>query len=401
MKATEGEANTTQYKPTEMPAAILSISGGGGGGITPSGELEITENGSYDVTTYASALVNVASSGGMEIEPIVLTGSQSYGCAGALAAKTIELFPDKISTNQIAPATYLFYGSTLEEIPFAIDLYDPYGAGNCVDCSSMFNKARLTKLPVITGKIGACTNLFASCEYLTDISEMVNWDFDISSNTSSYSRSNMFQGCKRLRHIPAEAIAHTQARIQYSYQSSNAFMTRLVSDCSSLETIHGIIPDDISGVGVTGNIFSYAFDSAWRLSEVTFATQADGSPLVRNDYNKVVLDFTSNCGWAGAWNAYAVMPELGFTDDNKVTSAATYESLKNNPDWWADVAEYSRFNHDSAVKVINTLPDTSSASGATVKFKGIAGSGYGKAINDLTEAEIAVAAARGWTVSIL
>lgn len=54
-----GTENT--YNVAEMGQAIRSITVGGGG-ITPSGTIEITTNGTHDVTNYVSALVSVASS---------------------------------------------------------------------------------------------------------------------------------------------------------------------------------------------------------------------------------------------------------------------------------------------------------------------------------------------------
>jgi hypothetical protein len=97
----------------------------------------------------------------------------------------------------------------------------------------------------------------------------------------------------------------------------------------------------------------------------------------------------------------------GLTEDTRITNDDNYQLLKNNPDSWTTLEKYSRYNHDSAVRTINSLPDTSaylaSAGGTnTIKFKGTSGSATdGGAINTLTEEEIAVATAKGWTVSLV
>ena len=65
----------------------------------------------------------------------------------------------------------------------------------------------------------------------------------------------------------------------------------------------------------------------------------------------------------------------------------------------------SVYNHDSAVETINSLPDTSAylaekGGTNTIRFKSDQGANTeGGAIGNLTAEEIAVAAAKGWTVA--
>ena len=69
----------TKYTLTYATGSAVSEGGGDSGGITPSGTIEITENGTYDVTNYASAEVNVsAGAAEPELEEITITANGEY-----------------------------------------------------------------------------------------------------------------------------------------------------------------------------------------------------------------------------------------------------------------------------------------------------------------------------------
>ena len=136
--------------------------------------------------------------------------------------------------------------------------------------------------------------------------------------------------------------------------------------------------------------------------------KTDGGTPYSVSFKGQFIDLTDNVGFVDeSYYNYITNYNSGITADKEVTDDATYQSLKNDPDWFTTDVTYSRYNHDSAVRTINSLPDTSaylSTAGGTntIKFKGTSGSATdGGAINTLTPEEIAVATAKGWTVTIV
>ena len=165
----------------------------------------------------------------------------------------------------------------------------------------------------------------------------------------------------------------------------------------ALDEIRGINPQ--TGT-LTSNNFFYTFDHTYRVKDIIFATKTDGTPYTVKWKNQTI-DLSQYVGWAGAANADKDI--LNY--NSGITADDEDNDWSNNPNYWSKQFMNSRFNHDSAVNLINSLPDTSAylatQSGATntVKFYTNAGSATpGGGVNALTEEEIAVAAAKGWSI---
>ena len=238
----------------------------------------------------------------------------------------------------------------------------------------------------------------------------------------------MFNGCRNLREIPEDFFWKLVPNADYWEAAKNYYGDRdfMFSHCVSLRKLpdismlasgdrygsslyysgfnYCISMDEIINLPVitatfTSNAFYTTFDYCGRLKNMTFETNEDGTPKTAN-WKSQVIDLTY-AGWVSpTYMSYLLDHNSGITIDKEVIDDATYQALKDDPDWFTSSSLYCRYNHDSAVNTINSLPDTSAYGTNTIKFSGIAGSATdGGAINTLTEEEIAVAAAKGWTVT--
>lgn len=375
--AIRGKNGTTNtYKPSEMAAAITAIETGGGGGI--------------------------------EIEPIVLTGNQSYGCAGVLSSKFIELFGDKVSTDRLTNISYMFSNYANDSVPFDINI-----ASNCKEMSNIFNNSdKLKTLPLIKGELTPPTGNYSGT---LGISSMFNGSrnlreipydyfssfggdaFWAASKKYSGTRSFLFGSCISLRKLPD--LSKLPSGSSYS---SNLYYY-MASNCYSLDEITNLPVIDY--LTFTSNAFPQMVSGCYRLKDFTFETDESGNALTAS-WKSQTIDLSGYIGYSYV-KTYILDFNSGITADKEVKDDATYQALKDDDDWFTEDVTYSRYNHDSAVRTINSLPDTSaylaSAGGTnTIKFKGAAGSATdGGAINTLTEEEIAVAAAKGWTVTLV
>lgn len=365
------------------------------------------------VTDMATRITDLPSGGGDFTLP-VLTGDARYMFTYSTWNWFLEEFGKRIKTKDLTMLDAMFhFNDDISEIPFVI---------NIKDCTSMSNFITNTKLyvcPKIRGTFnwakfvdmsGFSTNY--GSPYIRDMEDLFTPEmFDGFSSLLATSTSAgkspkpwVFALSYSLRQVPSWWYRQKLNPNSTTFSTNSTIYYNSFNNCYALNEARNI-PVWASNATVTSNMFSNTFKNNHRLKSATFEVQPDGTPYTVK-WKSQTIDLSTFVGLC-THNQYALNYNSGITADKEVKTIEDYEALKNDPDWFTCAYAYSRYNHDSAVETINSLPDTSAylatAGGTnTIRFKGESGSKTdGGAINTLTEEEIAVATAKGWTVTLV
>ncbi len=322
----------------------------------------------------------------------------------------LENCPERLNFEAAIDATNMFRFSWELEDLSGLSFY-------CIGASviGMFRDCyRLTKLPHITGKLNGIEYLFYGCSHLP--SEEINKFFENLTpytNLVTYDRLNyLFYRVNRARDL-TPAFDWLQNYIENSKSKTHFVESPYYNMLGYNYILDKVVNMPVYYANSTANFDPFSLgggglsSGSYRASDFMFRTKEDGTP-----YNANWKNFIVDCAEHGYAPKASNIVDYGIGEDKRVTDATTYEALKNDPDWWTTLPAYSRYNHDSAVRTINSLPDTSAYLANysnydnppinTVEFKGAEGElTDGGAVNTLTEEEIAVAANKGWTVTYI
>ena len=353
----------------------------------------------YKPSTMADAIKDL-----VVIPSIEITGNCYYRFSNDGWNFLLDNYDGNITTYDIDRLQNMFSGCrTLEKIPFSINCIEGTYA---IQTSKMFQYCnKLKELPEINiNRISAFEGMFDSCYLINRIDstklKIADYSFP---RTQNHGCELLFANCYSLRYIEPEILTNltTIDEVSYSNTSSDNF-TSIFYNCTCL--------DEIVNLGVQNLIlyrlsFSSAFINCYRLKKLTFEIQEDGNPK-SVPWDGVELDLSDCVGYCDSTKESLITGyNSGIKTSKRVYDSTTYNALKNDPDWYTLDANYSRYNHDSAVETINTLPIvpvSSSGFVPTIIFLGNSGAFTdGGAINTLTEEEVAVATAKNWTVSLV
>ena len=229
---------------------------------------------------------------------------------------------------------------------------------------SMFYGSNLSYFPHIVGRVNNCSSIFYDCSKMKSIPDNFFDDFIFQPSNTTAICGSIFYDCYELTKVPSlkafkQLISTPTPGYYYSLYYNLFCYCRNLQEIRDLPIVYGINSE------VRSNLFYQTFDHTYKLSSFTF----EPNQTVR--LSRQALDFT-----------------------------------KTGYKYYGGNRKESVYNHDSAVETINSLPDTSAflaevGGTNTIKFYSDQGANTeGGAIGNLTAEEIAVAAAKGWTVAL-
>lgn len=401
----EKNGTTDTYKPSEMANAIAAIeAGGGGGGYEPT-DAELTFDFYYATSNeaYGSIFENgncawMLREYGDRIS--IRTGPYLYNVFSKYPYEVFDANVSLTSDTQYFAIAKMFANSyNLKEITGSINITRS-GSTPFIDALQPF---------------GNCKNLRVINDNFVDTSKLYWNKIGSKNNFGAF-----YSDCYSLREIPKffYGLFKDQNGNNIMACSSSYWYYQMFCNCYTLNKVEDlpvIVATNSDGVQTT-NKFSGAFDNCYNLYKITFKTNPDGTPIVAK-WNKQTIDLTKNVGFASGINSMTSY-NSGLIDGNYISAMVNsdsqlYATNEGLVTYFSLGDTYSKYGHTEAVETINSLPDTSAAGGGnTIKFTGtqgkytdylkgkVASKTFDSSISNLTEEEIAVATAKGWTVSI-
>lgn len=391
----ERTGKTDLIAPGDMPAEIRGIVGGSDPVIQ---RLEITTNGTYNVYDgvdgFGPVVVNVPQDGGPPSSFFNLTGRIDYLFYNGKWDWVLEMYGNQFTTSKISRMNETFRVCK-KNIPFDINCESRY---NEFEMSNAFLSYGGTTLPRVYSIYAPTTlstafSLMDNVQYFPEgFAEDWDWSYIESSTSTTYGNTfGLFSGSRKLRKVPQVLITKNNPNCSSNIYSGGFDRCNCLEEIKDLFVYYNLNP--------YSNMFSNTVRECDRLKDFTFKMN-DGAPFVASKWKSQTIDLTT-VGFGTYAGRY-------ISNDTKVDGNIDlylgYVENGTNPDGWATDVSWSVYNRKSAVRTINTLPDVSASGGVnTIKFKSAAASAVGEeyAMANLTEEEIAVAAAKGWTVTLV
>ena len=358
------KGETTKYIPTDMAKAILQI--------TPSAIPESAFRDGYPDNTYRFKSWSwnwFITAYGELMEPQTI---DAYTFAENSEIKTLP-FDLKVGGD---PFPRAFYNCLqLTEIPNPVEKATLYGwvpGTESYDMNEVFRQ---------------CARLRTIGEDIFGLTPEEGLDEYYRPNANMYqvgARDRMFYNCYSLRALPK---LHTA--INKETDPAKTLYSQMAYGCRCLDEIVNL---PVADVEFSTNAFINTAGLCHRIKNFTF------EPGKTANWSNQNIDLTNYVGWYSDSRAFT---EYNSGCSGVIKDTSSYLTHKDNPDSFAIDINYSRYNKESAIATINSLPNCSSGTGNNISFKGQSGKNTdGGAINTLTTEQIAVAVAKGWTVSL-